>query len=337
MATTRLSDVIVPAIAGEYMVQAITEKSRLINSGIVVRDPQLDGYAAGGGRTFTMPHWNQLGGESSVGSDDPTQEITPDKITAGSCSAIRHVRTKAWSSMTLTGLLAGDDPSGRIMDMVAGWWDRDRQKMLVASANGVFADNVANDAGDMVVNLSNDDVLPVGAANKISATAILMGKQTMGDAADSLTAIMMHSVIHTSLQQQELIEYMPNNSADIGFGTYLGYTVIVDDNCPAVMGTNRITYTTYLVGMGAFGYGETALDNAVTTRYIDEAGNGMGEERLFTRTSFILHPYGMTFKPDDGADLAGISPTNAELATAAKWDRVYDRKNVPLVAIKTNG
>lgn len=337
MASTRLSDVIVPEVAGEYIVQQLAEKDRLITSGVIVRDALLDTFAAGGGKTFDMPHWNQLGGESSVGSDDPTQTITPDKITTGTCSAIRHVRAKAWGSMALAGLLAGDNPTDRILNMVSGWWMRDRQKMLVASANGVFASNVMNNASDMVVNIANDNVGVPTIAEKISPTAILMGKQTMGDAADSLSVIMMHSAIHTSLQQQDLIDYIPNNKADIGWGTYLGYTVIVDDGCPAIVGTNRITYTTYLAGTGAFGYGETALENAVTTKWIDETGNGMGEERIFTRTSFILHPVGMTFIPAGGSALVGISPTNTELAAAEKWSRIYERKNVPLVAIKTNG
>ncbi len=337
MASTRLSDVIVPAVAGEYMVQQIAEKDRLITSGVIVRDALLDGFSAGGGKVFDMPHYNQLGGESSVGSDDPTQLIVPDKITTGSCSAIRHVRTKSWGSMALAGLLSGDNPTDRILNMVASWWMRDRQKMLVASANGVFAANVASNSSDMVINLANDNAGAPSAAEKISATAILMGKQTMGDAADTLSVIMMHSAVHTSLQQQELIDFIPNNKADIGWGTYLGYTVIVDDGCPAVVGTNRITYTTYLAGAGAFGYGESALENAVTTKWIDETGNGYGEERIYTRTSFILHPFGMTFNHASGGALAGVSPTNAELSTAAKWARVYDRKNVPLVAIKTNG
>lgn len=334
MAVTRISDVIVPSVFTPYVQQKTLDLSALYRSGVIAADSQIAALAAGAGKTFNLPFWNDLTGSSDVGSDDPAVHSTPASINAGQDVAVKHFRTKSWSTMDLAGELAGSDPARVIADSVAGFWARDMQSMLIASLNGVIADNVANDGGDMVVNVATDAAGAVGAGEKISAQLLLTAKQTMGDAAGALVALCMHSVLHTELQRQNLISYIPNDQANIGWGTYLGYTVIVDDGCPAVAGTNRITYTSYLFGRGAVGYGEGAPKVPVETIRDPSAGNGAGQETLFNRKSFILHPRGIKWA---GASVAGNAPTNAELATAANWDRVYQRKAVRFVAIKTNG
>ena len=54
---------------------------------------------------------------------------------------------------------------------------------------------------------------------------------------------------------------------------------------------------------------------------------------LINRRRYILHPRGVKFT---SASVAGDSPTNAELETAANWVRVWENKNVRLVAITHN-
>ncbi len=334
MSETRISDVIVPEVFNPYVQKRTLELSALYGSGIVVNDPQIDALAKGGGNTFNMPFWNDLGGSSDVGSDDPAVKSTPDKINASQDVSVKHFRAKSWSSMDIAGELAGSDPALVIADSVARFWARDLQKILISEIDGVIADNVANDGGDMIVNVATDAVGTPAAAEKISATLILQAKQTMGDAAGDLAAICMHSVLHTELQNQGLISFIPNDQANIGWGTYLGYTVIVDDGCPAVAGTNRITYTSYLFGRGAVAYGEGSPKVPTEVERSPAAGNGTGQETLFNRKSFILHPRGIKWL---AASVAGAAPTNTELENAANWDRVYERKAVKFAAIKTNG
>jgi hypothetical protein len=334
MSATRISDVIVPEVFVPYVQQKALQLSALYRSGIIVADPQIAALAKGAGKTFDLPYWNDLSGESDVGSDDPAVKSTPGSINAGSDVCAKQFRSKSWSSMDIAGELAGDDPAKVIGDSVAGFWARDGQTMLIKSLTGVLADNAANDGGDMIVDVSSDSASAIVAGERISAPLILQAKQTMGDAAGGLTAICMHSVLHTQLQSQGLIAYIPNDQANIGWGTYLGYTVIVDDDCPAVAGTNRITFTSYLFGRGAVAYGEGTPKVPVEVERVAAAGNGTGQETLHTRKSFILHPRGIKFTT---ASVAGVAPTNAELATAANWDRVYARKAIRIAAIKTNG
>lgn len=334
MSVTRLADIIVPTVFLPYVQQKSLELSALWRSGIIAPDQDMSAAANTGGNLAKLPFWKDLEGESNVGSDDPDVHSNPGKVTADQDIAVKHFRNKSWSSMVLSGELAGSDPARVVSDSIAEYWARDMQSILIASLTGVFSDNAANDGGDMVMNVATDDAGAVTSAEKISGPLILLAKQTMGDAAVRLAAIAMHSAIHTELQRQNLIAFIPNNQADLGWGTYMGYTVIVDDACPAVAGTNRITYTSYLLGRGAVAYGEGDTKNPVEVQNIPSAGNGAGQEILYSRRTFIMHPRGVKFT---GTSMAGVSPTNAELAQAANWDRVYQRKAVRLVAIKTNG
>jgi hypothetical protein len=58
-----------------------------------------------------------------------------------------------------------------------------------------------------------------------------------------------------------------------------------------------------------------------------------GEDYLINRRHFILHPVGVKWQ----GNAAGTSPTNTELSTGTNWARVYEPKNVKVVALVTNG
>ena len=53
--TTRIQDVIVPEVFNPYVVQRTAELSKLIRSGIVVPNPELDKLASAGGKLINMP------------------------------------------------------------------------------------------------------------------------------------------------------------------------------------------------------------------------------------------------------------------------------------------
>jgi hypothetical protein len=331
---TRITDIIVPSVFTPYVQLKTMELSALAKSGIIVPDPRIDALAKGGGRTINMPFWSDLTGDSDVGSDDPSDLSTPDKLTATQDVTVKHFRAKSWSEMDLAAELAGDDPARVMADSVAGFWARDLQHMLIATLKGVFAANAGSNSSDMIYSIASDANSPIQAAEIISPTAVLLARQTMGDAASNLTAIAVHSAVYTELLRQNIINFLPTNVQNIGWGTYLNMTVIVDDGCPADAGTYRITYTSYIFGQGAFGYGEGAPQVPTETFRTPGAGNGTGMDTLYNRKSFIMHPRGVKWT---ASSMAGAAPTNAELAAAANWNRVYDRKHVRLVALKTNG
>ncbi|WP_406846069.1 coat protein [Bacillus safensis] len=83
-----------------------------------------------------------------------------------------------------------------------------------------------------IVKIISNEGPDAAAKSKLSGEVILDAAQLLGDAKGEFTSIAMHSVTHTNLQKQNLIEFIPNNRADVGFGTYLQKSIIVDDSLP---------------------------------------------------------------------------------------------------------
>lgn len=318
MAVTQIANLVVKAEFAARVQALSTTKSALFQSGIIANDPAIAALAKAEGATFTLPYWNDISGDSAVGSDDPDTAITPANITQSYETAVKLFRAKAWSAMDITASIgAGDDPLERIANLVASWWTRDQQTILINSLTGIFA------SGGALVGTHVHDV--TGASTALSADVILDGKQKLGDAADDLTAIAMHSAKYTALQKALLIDYI-GAEGDIRFPTFLGYRVIVDDSCPVSTGN----YTTYLFGPGSVAYGEGAPKVPMAYTRNELAGNGTGQETLVNRREFILHPRGLRWT---SSSMAGSSPTNAELATAANWAKAWADKSIKIVKI----
>ena len=320
MTVTRIADVIVPAVFTDYVLRMTAEKARIFYSGILGSDPRIASFLGGGGQTVNMPMWNDLSGASNVSSDDPAALATPVKTTAVSDVAIRLSRNKGWSSADLVSDLAGDDPQIIIANRVVDYWAREFETILVSELTGIVLANVANNAGDMV----ND----VSGTSGATAGGIIDAVQTMGDASDTLSTIVMHSKIYASLAKQNLIDFIPDSEGKVRFPTYLGYNVIRDDSV-LVTGTGLTAkYYTYLVGAGALKFGEGSARVPVETFRYPAQGNGGGVEELWSRRELCFHPAGYKFT---STTMTGLSPTNAELALAANWVRVApERKQVDL-------
>jgi hypothetical protein len=326
---TKISDIIIPEIWNPYIIERTAALSSLIKSGIVVPDVQLNTLAKAGGKLINMPFFQDLSGADEVLSDSGS--LTPGKIDTEQDIAVLLQRGRAFGANELAGSLAGSDPLMAIGNLIAEYWNRCDQTILLNILAGIFADNLANDSGDLINNVAIEDGVNAVDANKIGSDAIIDTRLKLGDAMNKLTAIMMHSVPYGRLQKLNLVDFEPTNTQNIGFGVYLGHTLIVDDGCPvAAGGTSGYKYTSYLFGQGAIGRGE---GNAPTPSETDRDSLA-GEDYLIERRHFILHPRGIKFT---SSSVAGASPTNAELATTANWNRVYEKKNIRIAKLVTNG
>lgn len=311
MTTTKISDVIVPAVFNPYVVQKTAELSALAQSGIISNDQQLDSLASSGGKTINMPFWNDLTGASEVLSDSGA--LTPQKIAADQDVAVLHMRGRAWSVNDLARALSGDDPMAQIGNLVASYWAREQQYILFSTLKGVFA------AGSMSGNVLDISAL-TGGAEKISGSSFIDAQGKLGDAAEKLTAVAMHSAVYQALQKQNLITFVPNSQGVVNIPMYMGKHVIVDDGCPVATGV----YTTYLFGQGAVGLGNGSAPVPTET----DRDSLAGDDILINRQHFVLHPRGVKFT---SASVAGAAPTNTECEAAANWTRVYDNKNIRIV------
>jgi len=317
MAYTKVSDIIEPTVFAAYVIERTAELSALWQSGIIGTDAQIASLVAGGGTQIDMPFWSDLSGNSEILSDLEGGGLTPANIGTSQDKARKQYRGKAWKTNELAAAIAGSDPMLAIGNLVAAFWARDMQDITIATLTGVFASTTI--LAQQVSDISGAG----GAAAIIDADAILDCAQLMGDAKGLLTGLIMHSATENVLAKANLIDYVADaNQATGRIAMYGNRQVIVDDGCPV----DGAAYTTYLFGPGALAYGEGAPAVPVETdRTVLE-----GMDILVNRRHFILHPRGVAWQE---SAIAGNSPTLLELAEAAQWARVYEKKNVPLAAL----
>ncbi|UYY77499.1 major capsid protein [Sphingomonas sp. R1] len=334
MATTQLLNIIEPKAFDAYARQQTVKKSALITSNVIARMDVMDKHAAAGGAVFEAPHFNPFAwSESNVASDDPSVKSVPANLTAGSQIGRTDYREKDWSVMQLSQSVSGAPILDYAASIVGTYWAHDYQQNVLAKLKGIELTNVASNGGDMVLPLGNDATGAPTAAQSVNFGTILDALQTMGDAMDKLGVIVMHSQVYTNLMKQEQIAFVQPSAVN-PFLTYYGKRVIIDDDVPVVQGTNRKTYTTYILGEGAFGYGEASAPNGTEVWRDPAAGNGWGEERLYSRKQLIIHPIGFSCA---AAVSAGTkSPTLAQYGVAGAFTRSFERKNVPIAILKTN-
>ena len=312
---TKISDVIVPEVFNPYVIQRTMELSAIFESGIAQRTQEFDRLAGEAARTVQMPFWGDLAGDDEVLDDN--QALTPGKIQAQKDEAVILRRGRAWGANDLAANLAGDDPMRAIGDLVAAYWARRYQAALVSTLTGVFA---SASMADLVHDISGEE----GENAVISAKTTVDAAQRLGDAKSQLTAIIMHSATEAVLAKQDLIEYIQPSTGSIEVPTFLGKRVIVDDGVPFDSETGA--YTTYLFGPGAVAYGEGNPVGFVPTE--TDRDSLAGEDYLINRRTFILHPRGVRFT---STNVAGVSPSNAELADGDNWTRVYEPKAIRIV------
>lgn len=340
MAITKLVDLVVPEIFTPYVQQMTEEKSRLIASGAVVRDASLDVKLAGGGLTFNDPSFKDLANDAdNVASDNEATVSTPNKIGSATEIQVRLERNQSWSAMDLGADLAGADPMTAIANRVSDYWRRRLQAMFVATGTGVFADNAAAPAGtEHTINDLTNDISGVSFADGVtnfSAEAFLDAAVTMGDSMEDLGMVFMHSIVYNRALKNNLIDFIPDSTnADArAIPTFLSRQVIVDDGVPRTSGV----FQTWLFGAGAFRLGmglprvPTEVDRAPA------AGNGAGQETLYSRTVWCLHPVGHKYAVASPAS-GGPSnlTTSGNLAHADSWERVFaERKMIKIARLIT--
>lgn len=318
MATTQLTDIFVGDYYASLAPVNSPEKTAVYESGIVMRSPVLDAIASGSQGTAEISYWQDLDADEApnVSNDDPNDQGEVGKVTQDSMRARVLYLNKGYGVTDLTAELANTEPQQQIRNRFGTYWTRQWQRYLLGASRGIIASNIANNAGDMVVD----------AGATISATAFQDAAFTAGDAADQFGAIGVHSVVMNQMVKQDLIEYLRDSDGKIILATYLGKPVFMDDGL--TYGAGR--YLSVFFGQGAFGYGEGNPKMPVELERKPGGGNGGGAEVLWERKTYILQPAGFSWK---GSEAQNLSPTAAQYATAANWERVFDRKQVPFVAV----
>jgi hypothetical protein len=300
-----------------------------------VSDPYFDSLAAGGGNVVDMPFWQDINPTRQIIVDNAP--LTVNKIAAMKDMARIQNDANAWSVNDLAQILSGDDPMGALVKLVGDYWIRVDQGLIVSSLKGIFAS--ASMAGNKL-SIAAQALADHTDATRLNGATFVDATLKLGDRADRLTAIAMHSATEAALRKQDLIDYIPDSEGKAQIKSFQGRRVIVDDGLPVRIGdTDGQIYTTYLFGPGAFARGVAPLANEQLvgghgTKGVEWGRAPLDSDTYFVnRRRFILHPRGVKF---NSAAVAGTSPTNAELETASNWTRVFENKNVRIVAVEHN-
>ncbi len=321
-----ISDVVVPENFTQYVVDESTRRSAFILSGAATNNALLESKAGIGGTTVNLPFWNDLGDQEANISDDVISNLaTPIGVTADKQVARISQLNNGWFTSDLASELAGSNASDMIKSRVADYWTRQFNKRLVASSVGVYADNLANDNGDMI---SEADAF----TSELFTSAVI----TMGENFDKLKAMCVHPQMYKLILDQaeangSPVTYEFFEQLNIRIPVYRGLALIVDSQMPTD-GTGVDTfYTSVLFAEGAFGMAAGMPINPLGIERAEASGNGGGSESIWSRTSPIIHPQGFAWTE---ANVAGLSPTLAELADGANWNRVIQRENCPLAFMR---
>lgn len=341
--STAITNVFEPAIWSKAFVELTTEKSALVQSGILAATPEVIDAANRGGRTVDMPFWDDLPHDtgattrSKVATDDDTA-ITPAGLTSDYDIAVKHFRTQDFQIAPIVKYVAGSDPAMVTIERYAKWWTKEVQRLTLSTLKGVFAD--ATVAANLGNDIYSESYSGVDTAKLISSSAIEDTRFKLGDAYDKFTAIIMHSVPFKRLRQLDLIDFVPVSAQNPLAGNkpqYMGLDVIVDDGMTTASGsTSGTIYSTFLFGAGAFAYTDIPLQNGDFEMELwrePKKGTGAGQLDIITRKYFLLHPRGIKYT----GSLSGVvSPSDSDLE-ADNWTQVYMTKNIRIARLRTNG
>ena len=291
-----------------------------------------------GGNFISVPMTGLIGGTAL--NYDGNTNITATSLETFLQSMIVVGRAKAWEEKDFSFDITGHDFMADIAAQVGNYWDDIDQTTILNILAGIFGVTVNSFNTTHTLNITSASTKTVGASTLNTAV-----QQAAGANKDIYTVAIMHSVVATNLENLQILQYWKETDADgvqrpVALASWNGRTVLVDDDVPVdTTGTNPV-YTTYLLGKGAFDYCDCGA-KVPSEVYRDPTTAG-GKDMLITRQRKLFAPKGFSFVQPSTAI---VSPTDVQLATAARWTVVkdsagtgyFDSKAIPFARILSEG
>src|SRR6185436_6042974 len=185
MAKTAVADIIIPTLFEKYAIERTAELAQFGQCGIVEAAPEFDMIAAeAGGREVKMPFWKDLTATRQLLSD--SAPLTVNKITSDQDIARIHNDAQVWSVNHLSKVISGDDPMQAIVDLVAEYWARTDEGLIVSCLKGMVA--AASMSGNLPA-IHSDAIAGTTAATKLTGSTFVDACAKLGDRSDRLTAV----------------------------------------------------------------------------------------------------------------------------------------------------
>lgn len=345
MAITTIGDIVTgnERVILSYMTEDPVEKTAFFDSGILTPTPYAAQIANGPSNKAVLPYWKAI--DTSIEpnySNDVHQDIaTPRNVQTGEMDVRVAYLNEGFGQADLTVELTSQNPLQSVANRLDNFWMRQAQRRLIATSLGLYNDNVA--ATD-AYHTQNDMVIDVSATLGFDAGAFIDATQTMGDAlmgatGEVLGAIAVHSFVYAQMRKQQLIDFIRDADNNTMIATYQGYRIVVDDSMTVVGTGSSRKFISIIFGNGAIGYGEGTPTNPLEYEREASRGNGGGVETLWTRKTWLLHPLGYSFTSavitGNGTETVPRSASWQDLANADNWNRVVERKHVPIAFLVT--
>lgn len=348
MAATLLANIIQPEPMGNWIVEATTLLSNIDASGVMVDDQFLQNWLeTDGGLTLKAPKWDSLvrtDAETAITEALPyqlggTAQVTPSGIPTHLEEAVRVERAKVWSATKLAKYFNNKqaDPIQAIVNDLAGFWAFRRQAMFLATWAGVFADNDAAPSGsehvqgDLTHDVSGGGF--VDGETNFTAENFIDALGLMDEQEDDLGIIVTHPLVRRTMAKADLLDVVRDSDARAP-RTYQGRPIITN----RAMVSSAGVYHTYIFGAGCTGRAIAQPDRPFAISMHEEAGGGAGQEAVWSRVRWCMHPYGHRYVGTPTANTGG--PTNAatsgNLAHAGSWQRTApERQQIKAVRLIT--
>lgn len=328
MPTVRLSDVQYDQdVYLSYLQENRTDKNAYVQSGVAVTNRQLQARVNGDGDTTSIPYWKDLDASTeNISSDDPAVYATPQEIGTGKMQARRIHINNAWQTANLVSSVMGaENPMRQIASRTAAYWENRFAARIQAATLGIYLSNAAG-TQDMIFDVSTEDGNNATAANRWDFGSFVDARATMGESAADLSLLAVHPDTMTQMVKQQQIEFIQDSETGVMIPTYNGYRVVEDKKLPVIAGTTSgVRYVSVLYRPGVFGYADGLPERPVATEFDELAANGAGIETLIERKQWLIHPEGYKWTE---TTVAAESPTEAEYALPANWERQFERENV---------
>lgn len=331
MATTKISDIIVPSVLSSMASAQISNFLDFEKTGLCTSDYNNVDIREGG-NFAEVRFYTQLDASDADEVLEDDKSLTPSKIGTGKDIGVVLHRGKAWGSRDLAKILSGDDPQKEIASQIGKYW----AQRISATFFQVLAALFADTTGILGKDATAPHLLNVGVTSSTKITFAhayaLQAMNLLGDAMEDIDVLIMHSKVYTDLLNEKLVkfpyDYNPANVSVSGDkGRYLGKSIIVSDKVPVDVGTPTYPiYTTFLAKKGCMYLGRQQDLMTETDRDILAF-----EDVISTNIHYVPHvklcKWNQTI----------TNPTNAQLATSTYWTSVAnDHKFIGLIALKTN-
>lgn len=333
-------------------IEASIYKSALFNAGVITVDADLaEKVGMNTGRVFTTHFYRELPDPNDdantagpVYPDDSDVDVPVVAMNSAEFTVTKNGPVVAFSKKSIIDRFNYlDDPLSGFTSQLQGYWSKYYDQYAIRTMSGVIADNVANDASDLLHDISNAAAAP-DTTNTVQPQTVIDAESLKGDAGD-FNVLVVHSKIFHSMRKQNLIDTIPASDGRVQFNLYQGKLLVVSDQVEVDMAGAYPVYTSYLCGSDCFRYGSNLAGVIALETYRDpKSGRGAGEDIVISRTQFALHPMGFSWLDTvvSGSASAGLAapiyPNWSDLMDATNWDRsAATAKHIPWVAIRSNG